>query len=168
MSIISLILFPLVFALLIYVMDKKWSAYLAIIGSGLSLFYFLYLLTGFKASMKVENEFQISWIPGINSELHFGLDSLGIIMILLSVIVVPVGILSSFKYKNNRSKSYYMLMLMGLSALIGFFSAQNDVTFYVFFELALVPFYFIFFCMVDLIEKKRYSNFLFTRSLEVF
>ncbi|NOT36306.1 MAG: NADH-quinone oxidoreductase subunit M [Saprospiraceae bacterium] len=142
-SILYLILLPLVFGLLISLLNKKWSSGIALAGAGSTLFFFIFFLSQFDSSKKIENEFSMPWIPGINVDLHFGLDSLGLFMILLSTLVVPVGILASIKYSNYRRKSYYVLMMTGLSALIGFFSAQNDLTFYVFFELALLPFYFM-------------------------
>ncbi len=162
-SILSLILIPVVFALLIQLLDKKWSSMIAILGSASTLLFFLYLMSGFKASLKVENVFLMNWIPGINTEMHFGLDCLGLFMILLSVLIVPIGILASQKYSEHRSKSYYILMMLGLSALIGFFSAQNDITFYVFFELALIPFYFIV-LMYGGADRKRavFKFFLYT------
>lgn len=142
-SILILILLPILFSLLIYIANKKWASLIALSGSGICLFYFLYLLSLFKPSLKIENEFSIPWIPGIQSDLHFGLDALSVFMILLTTLVLPIAILSSLKYKEQRSKAYYILLLLGLSSLLGFFSAQNDITFYVFFELALIPFYFI-------------------------
>ncbi|MEP7195981.1 MAG: NADH-quinone oxidoreductase subunit M [Saprospiraceae bacterium] len=159
-SILSLILFPLFFALLIAFLNKKYAAGIALTGSGLSLFYFLYLLSGFKNSLKVLNEFSIPWIPGIEAELHFGLDSLSIFMLLLTCLVFPIGILASMKYEEHRSKSYYILLLIGLTALLGFFSAQNDITFYVFFELALIPFYFIILMYGGSNRKKAVFKFL--------
>lgn len=162
-SIIYLIILPLVFGLLISLLNKKWSAGIALAGSGASLFFFFYLLSQFKSNLKVENEFSMSWIPGIDVDLHFGMDSLGIFMILLSSLIVPVGILASLKYSKYRRKSYYVLMMIGLSALIGFFGAQNDLTFYVFFELALIPFYFMV-LMYGGADRKRalFKFFLYT------
>lgn len=142
-TILSIILLPLLFALLIYFAGRKYAAPVALAGAGINLFYFLFLLSGFRASHSVENVFNVAWIPGINANLHFGLDTLGIFMILLTALVLPIGLIASLKYSEHRSKGYYILMLLGLSALNGFFSAQNDITFYVFFELALIPFYFI-------------------------
>lgn len=142
-TILSIILLPLLFALLIYFAGRKYAAPVALAGAGINLFYFLFLLSGFRASHSVENVFNVAWIPGINANLHFGLDALGIFMILLTALVLPIGLIASLKYSEHRSKVYYILMMLGRSPLNGFFSAQNDITFYVFFELGLIPINFI-------------------------
>ncbi len=162
-SILYLILLPLIFGVLISIVNKKWSAGIALTGAGATLFFFFYYLINFKSGLKATNDFSIAWIPGINVDLHFALDSLGIFMILLTTLVVPVGILASIKYSKYRRKSYFVLMMLGLSALLGFFSAQNDLTFYVFFELALIPFYFMV-LMYGGADRKRalFKFFLYT------
>ncbi|MCC6815358.1 MAG: NADH-quinone oxidoreductase subunit M [Saprospiraceae bacterium] len=163
LSIIYLILVPLIFGLLIILFKNKWSSGIALAGSAINLFLFFFMLSQYNGGLRIENQFSIPWIPELNVDLHFGLDALGIFMILLSSLILPVGILASIKYSKFRRKSYYVLMMIGLTSLIGFFSAQNDLTFYVFFELALIPFYFMV-LMYGGSDRKRalFKFFLYT------
>ena len=85
----------------------------------------------------------IPWIEGWGVHYAVGVDGISLFMILLSTFTMPVAILGSFNYITKREKPFYALMLLLQTGIIGVFSAMDLFLFYVFFELTLVPMYFI-------------------------
>jgi NADH-quinone oxidoreductase subunit M len=83
------------------------------------------------------------WIPSLGINLDVAMDGIGVLMVFLTTLLVPFIILSSFgkSYKNPRA--FYMLILLMQMALVGVFVAMDGFLFYVFWELALIPIYFI-------------------------
>jgi len=85
----------------------------------------------------------IPWIESWGVHYAVGVDGISLFMILLSTFTMPVAILGSFNYITKREKPFYALMLLLQTGIIGVFSAMDLFLFYVFFELTLVPMYFI-------------------------
>jgi NADH-quinone oxidoreductase subunit M len=85
----------------------------------------------------------IPWIAGWGVHYAVGVDGISLFMILLTTLTMPVAILGSFNYIQKREKPFYALMLLLQTGIVGVFSALDLFLFYVFFELTLVPMYFI-------------------------
>lgn len=83
------------------------------------------------------------WIPGWGVEYALGVDGISLFMVMLSALVTPLAVLASFKYIATRQKAFYALMLLLAAGVSGVFLATDVFLFYVFFELTLVPMYFI-------------------------
>ncbi len=83
------------------------------------------------------------WIPGWGAEYALGVDGISLFMVMLSALTTPVAVLASFKYIETRQKAFYALMLLLAAGVSGVFLATDVFLFYVFFELTLVPMYFI-------------------------
>ncbi len=83
------------------------------------------------------------WIAlwGVNYAL--GMDGITLFMVLLTTFTMPVAILGSFNYIRERQKAFYALMLLLQTGIVGVFTSMDLFLFYVFFELTLVPMYFI-------------------------
>jgi NADH-quinone oxidoreductase subunit M len=83
------------------------------------------------------------WLPqwGINYTL--GLDGISLFMVLLTTAITPLAVLSSFHYIEQREKLYYGLILTLLTGMLGVFLALDMFLFYVFWEVMLIPMYFI-------------------------
>jgi len=83
------------------------------------------------------------WVEmwGVNYAL--GIDGISLFMILLTAFTMPVAILGSFKYIKERQRGFYSLMLLLQTGIVGVFASMDLFLFYVFFELTLVPMYFI-------------------------
>ena len=83
------------------------------------------------------------WIElwGVNYAL--GLDGISLFMVLLTTFTTPLAVLGSFNYIKKKEKAFYALMLLLEVGVVGVFSAVDLFLFYVFFELTLVPMYFI-------------------------
>jgi NADH-quinone oxidoreductase subunit M len=83
------------------------------------------------------------YLDSIGFGLKLGADSISLWLVLLTVVLQPLAILASFQSITDRPKQYYAWMLALLSAMLGVFVARDLLLFYVFFELTLVPMFFI-------------------------
>jgi len=83
-----------------------------------------------------------SWIPAIGVEYHLGVDGLGLVMLLLSAIVVPMSIAASWQVKEGP-QLYFSLILFLQAGLFGTFTALNFVHWFFFWELSLIPAFFL-------------------------
>jgi NADH-quinone oxidoreductase subunit M len=82
------------------------------------------------------------WIPALNVDYHVGVDGIGILMLLLTAIVVPIGIAASW-HVQQRAPLYFALMLLLESCMIGSFTALNFFHWFLYWELSLVPAFFL-------------------------
>ena len=83
------------------------------------------------------------WIEAWGVHYALGIDGISLFMVLLSTFMAPLTILGSFNYITDRQRAFYALMLLLQTGIIGVFVAMDLLLFYVFFELTLVPMYFI-------------------------
>jgi NADH-quinone oxidoreductase subunit M len=84
----------------------------------------------------------IPWNPRLGTSFALGLDGISMPMVLLATLLSLIAILASASI-SEKSKGYYVLMLMLESAMLGVFMAQDWVLFYVFWELTLIPLFFL-------------------------
>jgi NADH-quinone oxidoreductase subunit M len=87
-----------------------------------------------------------SWIPALGINYQPGVDGISLILILLSVILAPIVILAGWNESENGRfsvKTFYVLILILETMMIGVFAATDLFLFYVFFEAMLVPVYFL-------------------------
>ncbi|MFN3599417.1 MAG: NuoM family protein [Aquificaceae bacterium] len=143
---VSMIL-PLVGSLLILFLREELSKSIAVILSGLvfllsivSLFFF-----DFSKTDRIQFEERYSLIPELGLSLHLGFDGLSYLMYILTTIVSLSAILWSTRDHqiNHRLKEYYIWFLLTETFLIGVFSSLDLMVFYVFYELTLVPMFFV-------------------------
>jgi len=83
------------------------------------------------------------WIEAWGVNYGLGVDGISLFMVLLTTFTTPVAILGSWKYIRKREQGFYSLMLLLECGVVGVFLATDLFLFYVFFELTLVPMYFI-------------------------
>jgi NADH-quinone oxidoreductase subunit M len=84
-----------------------------------------------------------SWIPSLGVEYHFGIDGLSLILILLTTFIGFIAVYCSYTAITERQKEYYVLLLLLQSFMIGTFCCLDFFLFYVFWEVMLVPMYFL-------------------------
>src|ERR1700720_457589 len=84
-----------------------------------------------------------SWIPVIGARYQMGVDGVSVLLILLTTLLGVISALSSWKYIDKREKEYYALLLFLQAAVIGVFASMDLFLFYLFFEVSLVPMYFL-------------------------
>jgi NADH-quinone oxidoreductase subunit M len=85
----------------------------------------------------------LSWIPSIGASYHVGVDGISILLILLTTILGFLSILSSWTAITERVKEYYVMMLVLQTGMLGVFISLDFFLFYVFWEVMLVPMYFL-------------------------
>jgi NADH-quinone oxidoreductase subunit M len=85
----------------------------------------------------------VPWIDFPPIRYHVGLDGLGLWLVLLSTLLTPIAVLISWKYIDKRVKEYYAFLLLLEFGVIGVFVALDLFLFYVFWEVSLVPMYFL-------------------------
>ncbi len=83
------------------------------------------------------------WIPVIGARYQMGVDGVAILLIVLTTLLGWIAALSSWKYIEKREKEYYALLLLLQTAVIGVFASLDLFLFYLFFEVSLVPMYFL-------------------------
>jgi NADH-quinone oxidoreductase subunit M len=83
------------------------------------------------------------WIPGWGISYRVGIDGISLVMVLLTTVLMPLSVLASWRYITRRERGYYALMLTLLTGMVGVFLALDLFVFYVFFEVMLIPMYFI-------------------------
>ncbi len=83
-----------------------------------------------------------AWVPSLNIEYRLGLDGLGLLMVLLAAVLVPVSLLASSS-DMPRAPLYHALVLWLQAGLIGTFTALNFFHWFLFWELSLVPAFFL-------------------------
>lgn len=87
------------------------------------------------------------WLPTYGISYYVGVDGLSLLLVLLTTLIMPVAIFSSFRSsifeERGREKLYYIFMMLLQWAMIGVFVVQDLIIFYIFWEVTLVPMYFL-------------------------
>ena len=83
------------------------------------------------------------WIPAIGARYQMGADGVSVLLIVLTTFLGVLAALSSWKYIQKREKEYYILLLLLQAFVLGVFSSMDLFLFYLFFEVSLVPMYFL-------------------------
>jgi NADH-quinone oxidoreductase subunit M len=88
-------------------------------------------------------EENVSWIGAIGARYHVGVDGISLWLVLLTTLLMPIAVLSSWTAIHKREPFYYVFMLILESAMIGVFVSLDLLVFYLFFEASLVPMFFL-------------------------
>jgi len=83
------------------------------------------------------------WIIPWNARLSMGIDGISLMMVLLTTVIMPLAVLGSWTSIRTKVRSYYALMLVLTTGMLGVFVARDMLLFYVMWEIMLVPMYFI-------------------------
>jgi NADH-quinone oxidoreductase subunit M len=120
--------------------DYRWIA----LGFSVATFALsLLLLTGDTSGSGFQFVRDVPWINAIGARYHVGVDGISLWLVLLTTLLVPISILSSWTSVKKRTLSYYVFLLVLESAMIGVFVALDLLLFYLFFEASLVPMFFL-------------------------
>ena len=118
----------------------KW---IALATTTLTFAVSLLLLRGAGWGPEFRFEENISWIGSIGARYHLGVDGMSLWLVLLTTLLMPIAILSSWTAVHKRQLSYYVFLLILESAMIGVFVSLDLLLFYLFFEASLVPMFFL-------------------------
>src|SRR6201996_5650564 len=162
MNILTLLVFtPLIFGLLIVVLPLSLRAgfkYITLLATlvqlGISIWIYLHFQTGANfGGINQEGQFQfVQKVPWINLGLgslgkmqidyFVGIDGISVMMLLMSSVVMVIAALASWEIKSNL-KGFFALFLLLNTAVLGVFCALDFFLFYIFYELMLLPLYFL-------------------------
>jgi NADH-quinone oxidoreductase subunit M len=138
-----LIFFPLAAALLLLFTKGQNAKNIALGASVIEFGIALFALIQFQYTDSIQFEWNSAWIRSLGINFHVGMDGISLLLVLLTTFLVPVIILSSFNKEYKNPAAFYALILSMQMALIGVFVSLDGFLFYVFWELALIPIYFI-------------------------
>jgi len=146
-AILSIVTFlPALGAVLLLFFNRKnvrairaFSLIVAIVTFVLSL----HLIAHFDSG-KSDFQFLINapWIPSVGISYHMGVDGISVFLVLLATVLTPLAVLASWSV-SNRAKEYFLFMLMLETGMIGVFVSLDLFLFYLFWEVMLVPMYFL-------------------------
>jgi NADH-quinone oxidoreductase subunit M len=141
-----ILFFPILTAVIVLILPKealkaiRWTA----VGGSLVPFVLTVLLWAqFKAGQPgYQFEEYYTWYSAIHSTFHLGVDGLSLTMVLLTTLLMPLALLASFNI-TDRVKAYMFLFLLLETGMLGVFMAVDLLIFFVFWEIGLVPMYFL-------------------------
>lgn len=143
----ALLLLPLIGSGLVFAFRNSNSKYLAVGIAFVQMFLTFYMLSQFNSTPTVDSSLQFEinqpWSTFIKSTIHFGVDGMSMLLLLLTNILVPLIILSSFNENKGYSNNFYALILLMQFGLVGVFTALDGLLFYAFWEITLIPIWFI-------------------------
>ena len=138
-----LIFFPLVAALLLLFVKGQKVKNIALGAAIIEFAILLVALTQYQHGNTIQFDANYSWINSLGINFHVGMDGISLLMVLLTAFLVPIIILTSFNREYSKPSLFYALILLMQFALVGVFVSLDGFLFYVFWELALIPIYFI-------------------------
>jgi NADH-quinone oxidoreductase subunit M len=134
-----LILLPVVVGFLtFFIKEEKSVKLLALVGSIATLGVSLLSL-----SSNTQLAFNSNWIPSLNAHFSLSLDGVSKMLCLLNCISLPIIFTSIYHSNYKKSSQFYALMFLMQAGIMGVFLANDALLFYFFWELALIPAYFL-------------------------
>ncbi len=139
-----LLVFPLLAAAIIMVRPQREAKWIALVAAVAEFAISMPLWWAFDTgTAAMQFEVVHAWIPSWGIMYHLGLDGISLTMVLLTTFTMPLAVLGSFNYITERERPYYALLLTLTTGMLGVFLALDLFVFYVFWELMLIPMYFI-------------------------
>ena len=154
MFLLSFLLIPIIAALVLLFIKQEGKAQVVAVGAGLlSLLAAIYIITN------ATGAFDVAWLPALNSRFVLQADGLSKILILLTAVTFPAIFIATGKNILVNKHVFLSLMLFTQAGLMGVFLAGDALLFYFFWELALIPVYFL--CSIWGGEKRIAVTFKF-------
>ena len=143
----AIVLLPLLGGLGLLALDPRDHALVRRVALGTTLLTFvvsLGLLTGFDGT-RADFQFveHYAWIPDFGVAYHVGVDGISLFLVLLTTLLSPLVVLSTWSSVTERVKEYLICFLVLETGMIGAFVAVDLFLFYVFWEVMLIPMYFL-------------------------
>lgn len=137
------LLIPLLAALPLFFIKSSSARYIALGAALLNLGLTFYRLSTFNADGSLNFVTDVAWIQAAGIHFKIGMDGISMLLVLLTNLLIPVIIQASASRKFDHEGQFYGLVLLMQMGLIGVFSALDGFLFYVFWEITLIPVYFI-------------------------
>lgn len=136
--------------------------YIALLASLMSLALICLTFYQYRIASGVGNwviDYKLTWIPSFAIQFHIALDGLGLVLLLLTGFLGVLAVLCSWKEIQERSGFYYFNLLWTLAGITGVFVAMDLFLFYFFWEVMIVPMYFLIAIWGD--KNRRYASYKF-------
>ncbi|MDJ1505062.1 NADH-quinone oxidoreductase subunit M [Xanthocytophaga agilis] len=141
---LSLILIPAIASLLLPFIKGEITKTIAFVVALAELAVALFAITQFSPdTVTPQFAYDYPWIASLGVHFSGGMDGISMLLVLLTTILTPLIVLSTFGYSYNHSSAFYALILLMEAALVGVFTSQDAFVFYLFWEAALIPVYFL-------------------------
>ncbi|VVB96624.1 F(420)H(2) dehydrogenase subunit M [uncultured archaeon] len=144
-ALISLmILISLIGAIITFLTRTREQARaVALLASGISFVISLILFLRFDSSIPtIQFAESYPWIVSLGISLKFGVDGIGMPLVLLSNIVIPLTVIFAWG-ETKQANQFYGLILLELVGVLGVFTSLDFFVFYIFWEIVLIPMYFL-------------------------
>ncbi|RZK11861.1 MAG: NADH-quinone oxidoreductase subunit M [Flavobacterium sp.] len=141
MDVSFILIILLIGAFATYFSGDKLAPKVALLFGLVSLGFSVYLLSLFNAGQNID--FISAWITKPSISFSLKADGLSLAMLLLNTALTPLIIFSAFGNEFRNAKNFYALILFMSFAMAGTFLASDGLLYYIFWELALIPIYFI-------------------------
>jgi NADH-quinone oxidoreductase subunit M len=139
-----LLLLPLAGAVACLFAGKDEAKHVALVTSIAAFLLSLPLFWVFReGTAAIQNYVSIPWIGQWGIGYTVGVDGISLLMVLLTTFIMPMAILGSYSYIKRQEPTYYAMLLLLMTAMIGVFIALDMFLFFLFWELMLIPMYFI-------------------------
>lgn len=141
MDVSLLLIILLVGAIATFLSGDKWASKTALVFSLVAFGVSVFLLDLYNSAQNIN--FIARWISVPNISLSFKADGLSMALVLLTTALTPLILFSSFGNSYAKSKNFYALVLFMVFAMVGTFLSDDGFLYYIFWELSLIPIYFI-------------------------
>jgi NADH-quinone oxidoreductase subunit M len=136
---------PLAFGVAGLFLPRRATGWWATLGAAAALALAVWMVFDFDSGNSgLQHRVDVAWIPGLGVDYSLGIDGLNLFLVLLTAVLWLGGTAFAAFREQERAPLFFFLMLVGETATLGSFLAQDLLLFVLFFDLMLVPFYFLF------------------------
>lgn len=143
MTVTILIFLPVIAALAVLLFKNGAAKHVALAFAVAEFALALVFLSKFVPDASEQFTIVASWIPKLGIYFTVGIDGISMIMVLLTTLLVPIIILTTYEHRHKNPNVFYALILFMQAGLLVVFTALDGFLFYVGWEAALIPIYFI-------------------------
>ena len=124
-------------------LSGRSAKFVALASGLLSLGLTFFMISGFEPNATLQFVTNTPWIEPMGVNFHVAIDGISVITVLLTNLLIPVIILSGYKHEYKNMNAFYALVLFMQTGLLLVFTALDAFLFYIGWEAALIPIYFI-------------------------
>jgi len=143
MTVSILIFLPVIAALAVLAFKNEQAKHAALFFAVVEFALAMVFLSRFVPDASTQFGVDVPWIPAIGIYFNAGIDGISMIMVILTTLLVPLIILTTYQHQYKNAGAFYALILFMQAALLVVFTALDGFLFYVGWEAALIPIYFI-------------------------
>lgn len=140
----ALVVIPILTAIVISLIPSNREDYLkiaALLGSVVTAAFTLWIMAAFEINDQLQFEWERVWASDLGTSVHLGVDGISLFLVVLSGILFPIAILCC--EPHHDAKPYYVWLMILMAGSMGVFIAVDLLLFFLFFEVVLIPMYFL-------------------------